>query len=304
MAEKLNDAGEQRNPCVFSYFDKLAFRTARPLAEKQMIILRKNASSVDLRRGHHIRGSKNALILTVVNPNDRALRLLANRSSLVANYVEVARDTILVDERRPLQLREIHDRTFVQPRHCKRQTVLLEHGSYTGQNRPGHRFVWYGDRPSKRGGVGNCFHLEGRHHGVIAVRRMGIHRASDLLEFNHAAYWRRHLNFYEVDCARLGRWHLNRVTGQRRQRAMEKNNNFAKYDIDRRTGQMLFRIFGHHEFQEVLSVQMFIDRYGRGPFLRRIDDPSSIVIYNEDTSSRNSMYALANLNSLDNGRPS
>ncbi len=298
MTATLRHLSNSGNPLLF--FDKLAFRTARPLPEKQMRILRKNTSFVDIRRGHHIRGSDNVLILTVINPNDRALRLLGSRNNLVVNYVEVARDTILVDERTPRQLREIYDRAFVQPRHGKRQNILQENGTYTGQIRPGHRFVWYGDRSSKRSGGKNCFHLEGRHHGVVAVRRIGIRHPSDLIEFDHAAYWRRHLNFYEVDCDRLGRWHLNRVSGQRRQRAIGN----VSYNVDRRTGQTLFRIFGQHEFQEAISVQRFIDQYGRGPFLRRVGDPSSIVICNEDTSSRNSMCALMNLHSLENGSQS
>ena len=41
------------------------------------------------------------------------------------------------------------------------------------------------------------------------------------------------------------------------------------YDRDRATGNALYRILAIHPDQPYRSVQRFVDRYGRGPFLHR-----------------------------------
>jgi hypothetical protein len=85
---------------------------------------------------------------------------------------------------------------------------------------------------------------------------------------------------------RLGRSHLNRCRGQRRQHALTpvRYGSFH-FNLDRRVGAMLFRIFGAHPRQEFRSVQRFIDAFGRGPWLHRLAMASSLFRYTHPTSS-------------------
>lgn len=259
------------NPRSIPYFDKLTFRMSHFLTCKQENFLQNNAAFVDTRTGHPIRASDKFLILTVINPNDCALKLLASLSNLTINYAEIALDIVRLDELTKWRLRNFFDTNFVQPWHGKHEIVRFDNATYTGQRRPGHWFTWYCDRPSKCTGDVHCFHLEGRHQGVPAVRNAGIEDPVNLLTFDHIAYWRKNLTLFELNFERLGRWHENRRLGRRRKRArVEKNARFS-YNYDLRTGSILFRMHGDHQKEQYRSLQKFVDQYGRGPFLRRLN---------------------------------
>jgi hypothetical protein len=262
------------NSSPHTYFDKLAFRTNRYLTNQQKIFLLENANSIDIRRGHPILISDKYLLLTVGNPNERALEFLSKHPSLMVNYVEAALDLILLDDRIKLQLHDFFDNHFVQSWHGKKQTILEDNGTYTGQRRPGRWFAWYSDRHSKHTGEMHCFHIEGRHQGVVAVRNMGIKNPADLLTFDHVKYWNRHLALFDLDLTRLGRWHENQRTHRRRKKDKVEQCGRYSYHHDHAIGSFIFHIFGAHEEQDGRSLQRLIDKYGRGPFLRRLDASS------------------------------
>jgi hypothetical protein len=278
------------------FFDKIAFRTRRPLSKTKMKTLSANASFVDVRIGHPIRNSPDALIVTVVAPRRKALELLAECPDLKLNYVEVALDFLAEDVSAAYLLHELFDCGFVQAWHGKRETRRVENGTYTGQKKPGHLFVWYSDRASKVAPWKSCLHVEGRHQGMAAVRRIGIQTPADLLTFDHTAYWRRYLNLYHIDLARLGRFHRNRTRRERRKNTSIDVSGRFKFDVDHRTGGLLFRIFSAHAHQPIRSVQRFVDQYGRGPFLKKID-MSSIVICDNHSRDRFSPFSLTYMQS-------
>ena len=129
-------------------------------------------------------------------------------------------------------------------------------------------FAWYADRRSKVTGEW-CFHIEGRHVGVQAVRRAGVHHPRDLLTFDHEAYWQKWLHLYEIDLERLGRYHLNRQTRERRQHPLLlKSRCGFVYNRDRSVGSALYRALSVHPRQHCRSIQQFVATYGRGPFLQ------------------------------------
>lgn len=279
------------------FWHKITFRTPRRPNKKLKLKFEKNCSSYDCRPGHHIPGSDHQQLITIVTPNRRCLELLDELIGFV-NSGEAALDLIFATQEGNWSMRKFFDDHFIQNWHGKRESYLFETTAYTGYHLPGVRFVWYSDLPSKVRGAEFCLHIEARYQGVAAMRRLGIHRPSDMIDFDHASLWRRHLNFYQLDLERLGRWHLNRQTHQRRHRPWIKQCGTLSYNVDRRRGSILYRIYAvtdafakHCDMvdrrepwdeeqpdQPILDrcLQKFIDTYGRGPFLQRLDIPFDI----------------------------
>ena len=73
-------------------------------------------------------------------------------------------------------------------------------------------------------------------NGLKAVRRAGIKSGQDLLEFDHRRFWKKRLQFYEVDRGRLGRLIRNRRSSKRsRTTEMQQRGNWGMVDVDRKT---------------------------------------------------------------------
>lgn len=198
--------------------------------------------------------------------------MLATLQHLSINRVEVALDVILNDQAAKRRLHQLFNTNFVQPWHKGKQTFEYPDGTYREIRRlPGRNYKWYCDKPDRIWNNPHCFHLEGCHQGIRAVRRLGLQNCTDLLSFDFASYWRDHLRLFEVDLDRLGRFHNNRLTGQRRRSAWQKICCTFCYNADRARGSVLFRSRAAHSMQEVRSVQQFVDCYGRGPFLVPLD---------------------------------
>jgi hypothetical protein len=113
----------------------------------------------------------------------------------------------------------------------------------------------------------HCFHFEGRHGGAEAVRRIGIHRACDLVDFDFDAYFARRMVLHGLNVERLGRCDANTSSGSRRRHARVDRFGPIDYNFDRRRGGNLYHVLSAHEDQPERSLQQFIDQYGRGPFL-------------------------------------
>lgn len=249
------------------YFDKTVFRMSQRLSNAEMAFLRSNASSANQRRGHHIRNSANSLALRVVVPNTKAIWFIDEIDGVECNYVEAAREHIMRDALSAEALIFAAAQTIVQRWHGKQQLVVLDQGFYTGQRRAGHRLAGYTGKPSKIVDAAHVAKLEGIHQGKPAVERLGILRPRDLLTFDHVGYWDTHYQFFTVDRTKLGRFHQNRISGLKRRAPRYLECDGFRYDIDGSTGSVLWRVYAAHERQQYRSVQTFIDRYGRGPFL-------------------------------------
>jgi hypothetical protein len=282
------------------HFDKIGIRMSCRPSRQLRARLQANAHEVGkCRRGHPIRNSDAEFILPVTAPNRRGLELIAEQPGWIINYIEVARDIVVLAQSDAMAMRDEYDKYFVQPHHGKRELVSKGYSTSTdARKRAGVIYVWYGDGlmklPAGRFGEPR-FHFEGRHQGVAAVRGIGIHDKADILTFDFQAYFKRNLNFYEIDFERLGRFHRNRRSGSRRQKPFVSQFGSVAYNHDRRLGGLLYRTYGKtnafarfcdhvdHSDPEIEEqppkhiidrcVQKFIDRYGRGPFLRRRDAP-------------------------------
>ena len=246
----------------YHFIDVIRLRLTRPPTETE---LRSLGEGARLNRGHPIRGFINQ-VLTVHVPDEHALQVLAKLPGALVNYVEIARDTIVPD---PEALHEFYNRHFVQPWHGTRKTVIGTPTYTDGQQRRGRRFCWYSDRCSKVTGEVDCFHLEGRYQGAAAVRKLGIHHPRDLLDFDHAAYWAKNIQLYQVDFERLGRFYQNRRQGSRRRNpSIDRFGSFA-YNRDHAIGGVIYANLAAHPNQpeKSCSVQCLVDQFGRGSFL-------------------------------------
>jgi hypothetical protein len=205
------------------------------------------------------------LILTISNPDPEGLSLIAGYPWLIPREGEIALDCCVDDQISADVLHRFFDQHFVQRWHNTQETSHHQATTYTGSShRPGRRFVAYSDRPSKLDLKSNCCHIEARYQGIVALRSIGTNTASDWLSFDQHAFWKKHLCFYEIDLARLGRWSRRHLSGK------------YWYNVDRATGSVLFRNFGRHSTEPEITVQRFVDSFGRGPFLRLID-PSQFL---------------------------
>ena len=274
--------------CVIAFFDKVAFRTSTKPTKGERDFLRRNALSFDVRRGHPIRPDypirrrfDPKFVVTLVVPTGQAFEL-ADELGWTPNYFEAALDAITGEWREALGVHYFLDETFLQSWHGKQQLVRISDDpdlgsddpcatSYSGQRRANRRFAWYSDLLSKITDE-PCLHLEHRYQGLGACRRADIHSPADFLDFDHVAYWQRYLACYRIDFAQLGRSHANGIEGSRRQKPrVDVSRSGFVYDRDARTGGLLFRALSAHKHQQMRSMQRFIDQYGRGSFLRRLD---------------------------------
>jgi hypothetical protein len=247
-----------------TYFDKVGLRMAAHFTRGELNSLRANARFVDIRPGRPIRGSDQHLLLTITGPRPEAIKILDQIPNLSINYLEPALDIILVDHPTILVWHELFNVGFVQPWHGSKQTVQFDRGTYRGPRKPGKNYNWYSDKPDRIFREPNCLHLEGRHQGMAAIRRLGIRTCNDLLSFDFSRYWQSNLRLFDLDLGRLGRFHNNRSSGQRRRAEKITVHGRRVYNVDYATGCVLFRNRGAHRNQEARSVQQFVDSYGRG----------------------------------------
>jgi len=134
-----------------------------------------------------------------------------------------------------------------------------------GTRRTGTWLQCYNDRECRFTERPDCCHFEYKFESVQSTRRIrssgsqssAICHPRDLLTFDLGGWLASRLSFYVVDPGRLGRYDYNRCSGSRRQRTT---------DADVRRGTRLYDGLSRHEDGQH-SLQRFVDKYGRGPFL-------------------------------------
>lgn len=203
-------------------------------------------------------------------PDDQALAFLAdltrNRDRRLT-AVHLARD-FTFDHRRDDKraMLEFINEHWVQPYQPKNRGAprFDNGGGSTGRRSRGHYATWYADEHCRIDGITECFHMEDRIHGKAAQKRIKIETPYDLLDFDHQGFWQKRdqQSLRRIDAQRLGQYHLNR---RRRLR-----NRPSRYR-DCRIGQILLRKFALDEEGNVCT-QKFVQKYGRGPFLRKASE--------------------------------
>ena len=268
---------QEINPlAVYTYFDVVRCWLKKPLTPQELAFLNSHCGGgVKAENGPAWFDWSYRQRLTLYRPSNEALLFLLACDNLLLNYVEITAELLMPDETAVRQILDLFDTHFVQPWHRKQEFIFYPDGASTRaspkptQRRSGRWFQWYGDRPSKVTGEIPCFRFEAKHQGVQALRCSKIHTIADLVNFDHRAFWTKHLNFFALDLERLGRCHLNRRSGSRRKKPKLQPR---AYNRDRSRGSILYRHFARNRDKPWLfTLQDFVDRYGRGPFLQRLN---------------------------------
>jgi hypothetical protein len=124
-----------------------------------------------------------------------------------------------------------------------------------------HNLVTYSDLACRKTGEVHCCHIEWRAKGASALKTICIHSPSDLLRFDHPAFWEKNLLLRDIDLRALGRQWLNRGEGISRNKPRLKPYGKGKvFDRDLQTGSMLFRLAGMYR-ERRSSVQELVDDY-------------------------------------------
>lgn len=222
-------------------------------------------------------------------PQPTALGVLASFDEVLLNYVEIAFDLVLPDEMTAHRCVEFFKDHFAQPWHrASMQPAFYYKGpdltGYStrrsprrGERRNGIWLVCYADRPCRVTNEPHCFHAEIRVQGVQALRRLGIHHPRDLVGFDFASFFAKHINLYEIDLERLGRYLHNRQSGTKRKSARIEAFGPISYNVDHRQGATVYRALSDtsDRSRPERSLQQFLDNFGSSG--RRFLRPLSLM---------------------------
>lgn len=237
---------------IIPYFDKVVFWIERPFtdAEEAFIDSQCGPGGNDLR---HPKGKRKARFaprliqrVEVRQPSLALLKFLSTVEGLFFNMLEITLDLIFSTEEDRNTACEFFDCHLVKRGH--RGEVRYDKGTrYTDRRWAQTNLVAYRPDFAKLTGELHCLHVEWRICGIAALRRMGIGSINDLLTFDHRAFWKRRLMLKAVrDFARLGRIYSSGLRKERRNTARSPRVHVTRggfqYHIDRRLGQMLFRL--------------------------------------------------------------
>jgi hypothetical protein len=192
-------------------------------------------------------------------PNEAAIRWLAERDDVLINLLHPAIDYIFRDSDECAQAKELFDRCQVRRWHGKNQQVRFDHGTRYDAYRWWSPTVLtnYVEDYSRITGECHCLHLEWRAYGCGAVRRCGIERSADLLEFDHREFWCKRLLLAELDPERLGRLLRNRASRTKSRVPLLVQYNLGRgrcrmINSDLRLGNSIVR--AHETTQQVLDA--------------------------------------------------
>lgn len=262
----------------YRYIDTLKLLAPHPLSEGDLELLGKHSRHLDVRaHGEMIfpKGGQPYQLniypwrfrIELQLPDRSALKLLALQSHLKLTRAEFAIDFTFDDERGKYRMLEYFEEHFVHPHQRKNMRKHFDNGGLsTGRRKRGHYFSGYCDRPCRIDGIVDCFHFEGRHLGAEDLAQIGLRQTSDLLNFDHVAYWNKIEEYFlHIDKERFGRFYENRRTGMRR-RISPQIPFIGRKSKDFAIGAFLYRLDAL-DITGKRTVQQFIRKYGRGPFV-------------------------------------
>jgi hypothetical protein len=280
---------------VLVYFDRVVFR-ARTKAvapiqrelEKAGFEIRDR--DVDAETGKRQPGQK----LSISVPSKEALRLLARIDHELCSC-ECAID-LVYEVHDDVALYEIDDAGLVaqamrkmicQPvpgdRHANEYKNTLYTGQRSDDHRPFHHYAMYSDKPCRihepgEPGEPGCVHLEHRFQGLQLLRKLNLHDAKTMLNFDHAGFWRAELPrlFVFFDAERYGRLLDNQARGTKRQHARIYETKLSNGRVFRENGDSMiggtaYKILSMQHENDYRSMQQFVKRVGRKqPYLQAI----------------------------------
>jgi len=173
------------------------------------------------------------LKIALFQPTRHCLRLLkealGHDIAVLISYVEVAFDLPATSAEQAL-LRMNYFLASAKMRYQHHPVVLDKFGTvfYFGRRhkmngkkwvRCGHVMAAYSDNPSKilnaRPADGSipCTHIEHRASGSAAIADVGIIGLDDLIDFDHPAFWERHIHLYRLPSQKAIGYQLAKASG-------------------------------------------------------------------------------------------
>ncbi|MBB4391755.1 hypothetical protein [Bradyrhizobium sp. ERR14] len=236
---------------MHAYHDKLAFWIERSFSEKEKDFIRRECGpgGTDLDREEGKRRARfNPKLIQRIEtrqPSQDLLKFLSTVPGLYLNMVEFTLDLIFESEEDRDEMYQYLDRHLVKRNH-RGEVRYVKRTRYTDRRWAPTNLVMYPPEFAKLTGEVYCLHLEFRVCGVRALDRMEIRGVTDLVNFDHHAFWAPRLLIKRIgDFARLGRIQSN---GERRQRKHTPNKpriyttrRGFRYHTDARIGQTLWR---------------------------------------------------------------
>jgi hypothetical protein len=219
----------------------------------------------------------------VVSPKPQALEFLSSKDYLVPTSVEIALDIPTEEHEQAMEWVSFFDKHFAQRWHGKSRCLQIGYGTYTKRSGSARLFVWYGGKKPLKGTTTPGFHIECRLVGIAALRAVGIETSTCLPEFDHRAFWERHLTLYKVDQEKLGKLYRKRFPD-------EVPSPHPYYDADARVGSLAMHFNSYRwayedqykvkaekkkqfEWREPKLMQHLVDRFGHGDYLQRLTMP-------------------------------
>ncbi|MGC9260810.1 MAG: hypothetical protein ACP5I8_12165 [Phycisphaerae bacterium] len=207
--------------------------------------------------------------LAVCQPTREAIEFLTNFFSLwpipakwgsrypttphyLFNEVEVALD---IHTNQPCKMAEWIGKHWVKMNH-RNMGRSIEGTYYSEKKLWGNmNFVRYCDNPSKITGK-PCCHLETRAHSRDQIKRLGLDKVGDLLQYDYRAHWRKFLRFEEICIPQLGR--QARRIGRAKKPDIRKCGCLC-WDEDKRIGCLIARMAMYTRESEQVTAQVVRD---------------------------------------------
>jgi hypothetical protein len=254
-------ASMPRPTAVYAFPDKVQLWSRQPLCKRDLARVRKHCKRVRYWNEPARFNPAFRQRLQLYQPRSEALQILAERSDVHLNYVEVALDWIFANEFDRDDALAFLDRYHVKKYH-RDQGIRWKKGTrYTGPRRAPTVHAAYADRECKLTGEVCCLHAEWRMSGHAAVKRAGILTMIDLLNLDYQEFWRQRLLLFALDLPDLGRRHYNYFNGSKRRRNWSTGFGKFRYDRDKAAGAIVFNYFG--------STQKVLDHLGPKFTVRR-----------------------------------
>jgi hypothetical protein len=253
---------------VLGFFDGVGYITSYKPPEEHLEFLRKHCISVGVERLERKQGDRiyYVFLVKMAVPDAAACHYL-DKKGFKPYYVEPALNLILKDDATAWRYQAMFNVLFLQPWYGKRET-----GDYNGEtfysaartSRFRRLAARYKGAFCKITGEIDYAHIELQFQGAEACKSIGIYKFSDLLSFDHKAFWRKHLNLYWPDLELRGRMQANWLRGERRRQAL-LTDCWCYSNMDLATGQTMYYSLGYHDRGGGHSLQAFVKHDRTGP---------------------------------------
>lgn len=192
---------------VVPFLDRVRVWTDRALTHDELSYLKANSKRVRVTMKPMRFHPEWRCSLEMLRPTPRTLRAvesLMNGRKYTINHAEVTLDFVYDRKKSVRRLRRYLDRRLVMPARKGHHGVMPVY--YPGKRGPtlyfarrpsAQNLVMYNDRRSKKA-KRPCVHIEWRVNGGDAMARLGVTTISDVREFDHHTFWKKHLSLYRL----------------------------------------------------------------------------------------------------------